>query len=437
MIANITRVLKILLLIGMVAAPLACSGPDDDSPRFVRTIQWIGTGTWLKVDTHVHSTFSDGMHSIDELVMQAQNFGCDAVAITDHADLELQAATEAYMQAIYDARDNHRGIIVLAGLEWNIPPWDGREHATVVLPLGPHEGEVLNQFKTQFDGLGQWQNDPLKSIEALKWLHTEGASSNVLPIVIYNHPSRKRASSIQLVSAIYDWHRENEVLIGFSGAPAHQLSDPIGSYNSSEKTIDRWDPAAARVGDAWDTLLQKGVDVFAARAPSDFHSRPELSRDYWPGQFSATWIYAPEYSDKGILRAFHAGAFFAAHGHIARRVILSVHAFGLPRPAWPGEIIKVKANTVISVRIEMVIPVRDWEGKPNHIDMLELIAVTRDDARIISEARPSSEGPAMSETVAVPPGGLVLRARGRRVVENGPDLIFYTNPIRILASAAE
>jgi hypothetical protein len=27
--------------------------------------------------------------------------------------------------------------------------------------------------------------------------------------------------------------------------------------------------------------------------------------------------------------------------------------------------------------------------------------------------------------------GLVVRARGRRVVPDGPDLMFYTNPIRV------
>ena len=34
-------------------------------------------------------------------------------------------------------------------------------------------------------------------------------------------------------------------------------------------------------------------------------------------------------------------------------------------------------------------------------------------------------------TVILPPGGIVLRARGRRNVAGEPALMFYTNPIRI------
>ena len=106
--------------------------------------------------------------------------------------------------------------------------------------------------------------------------------------------------------------------------------------------IDRWDPVAARVGDAWDTLLHDGLDVWAAYAPSDFHteSLADLG-DYWPGQFAETWVYAPERSSAGILRALHAGSFFGDHGRIVREAELHVGATGLARPAGAGEVISV------------------------------------------------------------------------------------------------
>src|SRR4051794_17970772 len=81
------------------------------------------------------------------------------------------------------------------------------------------------------------------------------------------------------------------------------------------QSVDRWDPAVARLGDAWDTLLAGGLDVWAAHAPSDFHNAdPNDLNDYWPGQFSETWLYAPERTHAGALRALRAGTFFAAHG---------------------------------------------------------------------------------------------------------------------------
>ena len=421
------------LAVTVVYALAGRSQPYLPLPRFVRKVDWIGSGVWLKVDTHTHSTFSDGQHTIQEVVAQAERFGCDAVAITDHTDRNLQAGTDPYIQAIDQARQNHPRMIVLAGLEWNIPPWDGREHATVLLPDHLDEGGMLARFKQQFDGLGRWQQRPDQSDQALRWLAAQTATLGVRPVVIYNHPSRKQSSSRNIEEPITRWRKTNDLVIGFSGAPGHQRKDPIGSYRDTEQTVDRWDPAAARVGDAWDTLLQKGLDLWAARAPSDFHSQHDMFGDHWPGQFSETWVYAPSRSVSGILQAFRAGTFFAAHGHIVRNVVLSVRAPGLSRAAWPGEAIRVKANSSITTQIDMLVPSRDWTGHENRIDALELIAITPDNARIVANRPPNAHAPAMVETIRVPPGGLVLRARGRRVINDGPDLMFYTNPVRVLA----
>src|SRR5205085_128756 len=120
----------------------------------------------------------------------------------------------------------------------------------------------------------------------------------------YNHPSRQDASSMENVPDVLAWRKVNDLVIGFEGAPGHQGSKAIGSYHYKVKPIDRWDPVVATVGDAWDTLLGQGIDVWGAQAHSDFHNdSPSGLNDYWPGQFSETWLYAPDRSANAVLRA--------------------------------------------------------------------------------------------------------------------------------------
>jgi hypothetical protein len=40
-------------------------------------------------------------------------------------------------------------------------------------------------------------------------------------------------------------------------------------------------------------------------------------------------------------------------------------------------------------------------------------------------------GEAVSTAIQVPAGGLVIRGRGCRTIEDGPGLCFYTNPVRM------
>lgn len=432
----ITTFNRITVWLMLTLAVLGCDQPVPPSnaqARFTRQTEWIGKGQWLKADTHIHTKFSDGAHTVLEIVAQANSFGCDAIAITDHADHDLDAASEEYIQAIKTARHAYPNMIIVAGLEWNIPPWDGREHVTVLIPSSFKDGDLLRQFKLRFDDVGKDQHDPALADEALRWLAQYGSVDGVAPVMIYNHPSRKQLSSRDIIDPFTRWRNTNDIAIGFSGAPGHQKQNPIGAYLKTETTIDRWDPAAARIGDAWDDLLAAGVDVWAARAPSDFH---RTHNDAWPGQFSETWLYAPDRSPQGVLRALRAGSFFAAHGHIVREVVFTVDAAGLARPAWAGEIIEVLPQTTITVRMDMQVPDHDWDGHTNRIDALELIAIssTSGNAKIIATKRPNRENPVFTKTFEALPGGMVLRARGRRVVDAGPDLMFYTNPIRIRVS---
>jgi PHP domain len=417
---------------------VACEAVDGAqsgaaAARFVRQYDWAGTGQWIAADLHTHSRFSDGNATVAELVDQAASHGCGALAVTDHADRQLKGATPEYELAIETARAAHPDLILISGLEWNVPPSGGDEHASVLLPNDRAEGALLAEFKRRFDDYDRGDDVVPSAEEALRWLREAGRGLAAMPVVTANHPSRKDRASLDNVDQMLAWRAAGDLVVSFEGAPGHQGDDPIGSYDGEVKTVDRWDPVTSP-GDAWDVLLQRGVDVHAALANSDFHNaNPSDLNDRWPCDFSETWLEVPDRTSAGVLRALRAGTFFGAHGHIAREVVLTVNADGLPRPAHAGEAISVPVGTRVTATLSAIVPQTDWAGQPNHLDRIEFVLVTPDRVTVEPHAVSGLGAITASQQMVVGPAGLVVRARGRREVPDGPDLLFYTNAIRLTA----
>lgn len=422
--------LRIPLAVAALALLVARCAAQSSAPALTREVPWSGKGVWLAADTHVHTKLSDGVGTPADAALKARSFGCDVLGVADHGDQDRKGATGEYFDAIDEARRAEPGMVVMGGMEWNLPPWGGDEHATIFVPASKERR--LTEFRTAFDDYGRQTHEASLASAGLQWLAANAVEGATKPVVTYEHPSRRDAKSIGNADDMRAWRKINDLVVGFSGAPGHQGKAPFGGYKYTEQAIDRWDPVAARPGDAWDTLLKEGLDVWGAYAPSDFHTAdPKDLGDFWPCQFAKTWIYAPDRSQNGVLQALRAGSFFAAHGGIVERAEIGVTAKGVPRAAGAGEVVRVAAGTSVVVDVTLQVPPKDWNGQPNRLDLIEIIGIDAIGTKVIASGAPAASGPALSQAVTVPAAGLVVRARGFRTMADGSRLAFYTNPVRI------
>ena len=88
-------------------------------------------------DLHLHTTFSDGLYSPEQLVAQARAKGLRAIAVTDHDSLGAVASCRAAAEA--------GGIEVISGVEFGTPhdPGAGGEEIHIVGLFLDHGGAVL------------------------------------------------------------------------------------------------------------------------------------------------------------------------------------------------------------------------------------------------------------------------------------------------------
>ncbi len=410
-----------LLIAALVWATSGC----DRHPRaeVLTEVPWALTGQWLIADTHTHTRFSDGSYPLDEVVTRARANGCDVLAITDHADLSEDAATPEYFAAIVAARQRYPELILFGGIEWNVPPYNGREHVSVL--LSPElEAAYLGEFKQRFE--------PSQATyeAALRWLSTQLPKAGDA-VLIYNHPSRKDDNPSENAKDLMDWRQISDLVIGFEGAPGHQKANPIGSYKHRLATRDRWDPVVAEIGGIWDALLDQGHNVWAAFATSDFHNS---GLDYEPCAFARTHIQVADRTAESVLRSLQAGSFWADHGRILDDLLMIVSAPGLPLPVSPGEVAQVERASPIHIGVALQRGAGAW-GSPLEVELIGTGPAGRPELVAAVQLSPQDEKVEWTFTDLTPGGDGIsafFRIRVRKRVEDGPDLLAYSNPVRVI-----
>ena len=351
------------------------------------------------------------------------------IAVTDNGSRRLGSASKEYFRELQTARQRQSSVMIIAGLEWNVPPYDDRVKASVLFPQNDSEAVNLKDFKERYDDLGLVNHESQRAQRACQFLAELSGDGAAAPVLMLHNPSLETKFPHEVVDRVTELRKEHPVLVGMTGAPGRQAAASPGEYPHNQPTIDRWDRSAAEVGGAWDVLLQQGQFIWAARAPSDFQNPAEHGgTDYWPGQFSETWLYAPERSIDGALRALAAGSFFGEHGHIVRELQLQVSTANLPRPAIAGEEIAVAPGSSVTISVTGAIPETDWAGAPNRIDALELILITDDSIEDVTRELPASNRVNFEHELTVPENGVTVRVRGRRKIADGsrPDVLLQS-----------
>ena len=246
-------------------------------------------------------------------------------------------------------------------------------------------------------------------------------------VLFYNHPTRQPSRSPeQVLKDFAAWRAMTPLMIGFEGGPGHQKN----TYARRPPNEHRWDVVVSRVGGTWDTLLDSGLSVWSAQASSDYHGDGD---DYPPCAFARTFIQVPERSHAGVLKALHAGSFWAVHGRMLRWLLFTVSAPGLTLPAAPGERIAYRVGKEVRVRVALE---RDPDvgvgplsaeiigncrsGTPEIIAILALDASTQDVETYLPGLRSGADM-----------ASCYLRVRIRKKGQDNDDWLAYSNPIRI------
>jgi hypothetical protein len=462
-------------------------------------------GVWLAGDHHIHTQYSDdGEYRIIEQVANAAKYGLGWCVITDHGGLhhDRVALAQAYPDLL-EARKRHPEILVFQGLEWNIP---SAEHGSVILPPTGDEAQRISEFEALFDEENATRTDVSHKTEAdavagVKYLQ----SLSPKPLFIANHPARNGLDSPHEMRAWSD--AGPDVTRGFEGAPGHQAATlnhgPRGAYGNhqnpnswpgfpaeSYRTFGGYDWYVATVGGLWDSLLGEGRPWYIT-ADSDSHrhwddravvdekafeTRGFVTRteqvtagnnnmDFYPGEYSKTWVHATRRDHLAILDALRAGNMFTVLGALIDRLELSAHTRRQAVPMGSTLLLDGKGEDVtLTVRIR--VPARPNFGgrmaKLHHIDIIagdilgpahDRDAMTNPTTRIVASPKANEgrrEGDMLVFTHRFPQvkRSFYVRVRGTSAdvdlphvdtatVDPWDDLWFYSNPIMVRLPSAQ
>lgn len=351
-----------------------------------------GGREWLAGDHHVHSEFSavyqadpdnpeaiptpvfgrDGRYSIQKNAEMAQSFGLTWMVSTDHGGPNhSQINHDIAYPALEKSRLAVPGVLQFFGMEFDTPDGD---HSSLIIPKAQSERAQLRDIEAGFSRRDAHPPDPARDQPEKMLAALEIMRDQPLPPVLFaNHPSRSAPDATSYgrydPAEFRDWNdTAPNVAVGMEGAPGHQAAalnpdgsiDPEGPRGGYRRvpTMGGFDPMTARLGGFWDSMLAEGRRWWiTATSDSHVHWR-EGGSDFWPGEYSKTYIQARhDYDD--LLHGLRNGRIFVTTGDLVSEVDVRVTGSG-SSAAGIGGTLKIAPGEEVTVEIRVRNP-----QKPN------------------------------------------------------------------------
>lgn len=473
--ASFTRHLAAVVLL-IVAASARADAPDPPAESGPR---------WLAGDHHIHSHFSvgwddktnpptpilagDAIHPTPLNARMARQHGLSWMVTTDHGGPHhSKVDRERAYPELLRSREEVPEVVQFYGMELDTP---GADHSSLIVPHTHDEADRLYELESRFSKLEPWPEDPSwdresRMLEALRAMRALPAP----PVVIANHPSRSATGlgeyDLDTPSELRDWNdTAPEVAVGMAGAPGHQAMalrrdgsikrKGARGYYTDYPTHGGFDQMTARLGGFWDSMLGEGRHWWiTANSDSHIHWR-EGGEDFWPGEYSKTYVWAtPDHDD--ILKGIREGRAFVTTGDLISELDLAARTDG--REAKTGETLVVASGTSVEIEIRFLDPTTKNHHADNpsvrRVDLIsgkvggplsdrstDTNATTRVVARFTSESwKPDGAYRVVTYRIENIAADAYLRVRGTNGEELEPkpdppgedpwsDLWFYSNPI--------
>ena len=444
--------------------------------------------SWLAGDHHIHSHYSvgwnkkvsppkaklggDAVYSTPKNAQMAKQHGLIWMVTTDHGGPNHSKINlnQAYPELLR-SRKAIPDLIQFYGLELDTP---GAGHSSVIMPHSHHEASDLYHIEHHFGAKEVHPHDPSRQTEA-KMLEALNAMNKLSkkPVVFANHPSRS-ATGLGKYGRVSPTELRNwndtapDVAVGMEGAPGHQAStlNKDGSLNPNKPrggykkfpTMGGFDQMTAQLGGFWDSMLGEGRKWWIT-ATSDSHKHYTEGRaDFWPGEYSKTYVYA-EKSYQDILSGLRHGNVFVTTGDLISELFVSVKG-SAHHSANIGETLVIKQNEPTTLTIKFLDPFgNNAAGRNPEVNRIDVIigaitgtassksADTNPTTRILKRVYKSDWHTEGNYKVITLPLKLAtknsyIRIRGTNTNELEPqpdakgedpwsDLWFYSNPVFI------
>jgi len=341
------------------------------------------TRSWIAGDHHIHSRNSvgwerqdsgppapvrggDAIYPVAMNALMARHYGLSWMVATDHGGPNhSRVSLEWTYPDLMTSREAVPDLIQFFGMEFDTP---GADHSSLIIPHSHDEASTLAEIEEGFAKHEAWPRDTLrdsepKMIEALTFMR----GLDLPPVLIANHPSRSASGlgvyGLDAPAEFRGWNNTApEVAVGMAGAPGHQAGAmtpdgsvrtvPRGGY-SGHPTMGGFDQMTARLGGFWDSMIGEGRHWWVT-ANSDSHVNwREGGIDFWPGEYSKTYVFA-EKSHDDVMDGIRHGRVFVTTGDLISELWVTASAGG--EQASIGGELSVRTGTDVEVTVRVLDP---------------------------------------------------------------------------------